>query len=107
MKNRKSSTFNTLCFKAFKYTPYHLVKTFTVNRGKNFSGYANIENTLNIYVYFEDAYSPWQRCLNKNTNGLLRGFYPKKFNFSYITQDELDDIFTRINDRPQNTYRYI
>lgn len=51
IKNRKSSTFNTLCFKAFKYTPYHLVKTFTVNRGEFFSGYANIENTLNIDVY--------------------------------------------------------
>lgn len=106
MKNRKSLTFNTHCFKAFKYIPSPLVKTFTVDRGKEFAGYVNIENTLNIDVYFADAYSSWQRGTNENTNGLLREFYPKKFDFSYITQDELDDIVTMINNRPRKCLGY-
>lgn len=75
MKNRKSLTFNTHCFKAFKEIPSHLVKTFNVDRGKEFAGYVNIENTLNIDVYFADTYSSWQRGTNENTNGLLREFY--------------------------------
>ena len=33
---------------------------------------------------------------NENINGLLREFYPKKFDFSTITQNELDIIVTVI-----------
>ncbi len=34
MDNRKSSTFNFHCFKAFEAIPRNLIKTFTVYRGK-------------------------------------------------------------------------
>ena len=75
MNNRKSTTFNLHCFKAFKSIPSKLIKTFTVDRGKEFAGYNEIEKRLNIDVYFADPYSSWQRGTNENTNGLLREFY--------------------------------
>ena len=106
MENRKSSTFNFHCFTAFKDIPTNLIKTFTVDRGKEFAGYVDIENTLNIYVYFADAYASWQRGTNENTNGLLREFYPKKFDFSSINQKELDNIVTIINNRPRKCLGY-
>lgn len=90
MENRKSSTFNEHCFDAFKPIPSNLIKTFTVDRGKEFAGYSDIENIVKIDVYFADLYSSWQRDTNENTNGLLRKFYPKKFDFATITQDNLD-----------------
>jgi IS30 family transposase len=31
-----------------------------------------------VPVYFCDAYCPWQRGSNENTNGLLRQYFPKK-----------------------------
>ena len=34
MKNRKSTTFNLHCFKAFESISSELVKTFTVDRGE-------------------------------------------------------------------------
>ena len=40
MDNRKSSTFNFRCFKAFKTIQRNLIKTFTVDRYKEFAGYA-------------------------------------------------------------------
>ena len=101
MENRKSLTFNKHCFRAFKEIPSDLIKTFTVDRGKEFAGYNDIENTLNIDVYFADAYSSWQRGTNENTNGLLREFYPKKFDFATITQSELDSVVDIINNRPR------
>jgi IS30 family transposase len=30
-----------------------------------------------VPVYFCDAYCPWQRGSNENTNGLLRQYFPK------------------------------
>ena len=54
----------------------------TVDRGKEFAGYLELENKLDLDVYFADAYSSWQRGTNENTNGLIREFFPKKFDFS-------------------------
>lgn len=106
MENRKSLTLNFHCFTAFKDIPTNLIKTFTVDRGKEFAGYVDIENTLNIDVYFADAYASWQRGTNENTNGLLREFYPKKFDFSSINQKELDNIVTIINNRSRKCLGY-
>ena len=57
MEKRKSSTFNFHCFTVFKDIPSDLIKTFTVDRGKEFARYVDIENTLNIDVYFADVYA--------------------------------------------------
>lgn len=50
MENRKSSTFNQHCFNAFSNVPKQLVKTFTVDRGKEFTGYNEMEKELAIDV---------------------------------------------------------
>lgn len=60
MKNRKSLIFNFHCLNAFKDIPNNLIKTFTIDRDKEFEGYVDIENTLNVDGYFADAHSSWQ-----------------------------------------------
>lgn len=60
-------------------------------------------STFNFHfftTFFSDTYASWQRCTNKNINGLLREFYSKKFDFYSINQKELDAIVTVINNRP-------
>lgn len=52
--------------------PSQLVKTFTVDRCKEFGGYSKIEKELGIDVYFVDAYASWQREINENTNGFIK-----------------------------------
>ena len=106
MDNRKSTTFNLHCFKAFEPISSKLIKTFTVDRGKEFARYNEIEKTLNIDVYFADPYASWQRGTNENTNGLLREFYPKKFDFATITQNDLDIMVNIINNRPRKCLEY-
>lgn len=101
MENRKSLTFNQHCFSAFSNVPGELVKTFAVDLGKEFAGYNEIEKELGIEVYFADAYASWQRGTDESTNGLLREFYIKKFDFVTITQDELDSWENLINNRPR------
>ena len=106
MDNRKSTTFNLICFKVFEPISNKLIKTFSVDRGKEFTGYNEIEKTLNIDVYFAGPYASWQRGTNENTNGLLREFYPKKFDFSTITQNKLDVVVNIINNRPRKCLGY-
>ena len=106
MDDRKSATFNLHCFEAFESISNTLIKTFTVDRGKEFAGYNEIEKRLNIDVYFADPYASWQRGTNENTNGLLREFYPKRFDFSTITQNDLDVVVNIINNRPRKCLGY-
>ncbi|HCV3519442.1 TPA: IS30 family transposase, partial [Staphylococcus aureus] len=73
----------------------------TVDRGKEFSCYQNIENQFNINVYFADPYSAWQRGTNENTNGLLREFFPKKTDLAKVNQEQLNYALDSINYRPR------
>ena len=55
--NRKANTFNEYCIKAFNSFNNTTVKTLTVDRGKEFAGYLDLESTLKVNVYFADPYS--------------------------------------------------
>ena len=54
-----------------------------------------------IEVFFCDPHAPWQRGSNENTNGLLRQYFPKGFDFSTVTEAELDAVADELNDRPR------
>ena len=88
-----SSLYNTLTSK--------LLKTFTVDRGKEFACYEQVENEFGIPMYFADAYAAWQRGSNENSNGLLREFFPKKTDLAKVTLDKLTEALMLINNRPR------
>ncbi len=106
MPNRKSITFNEHCIKALRQFSNTALKTLTVDRGKEFAGYSELEENLNVEVFFADPYSSWQRGTNENTNGLIREFFPKKFDFSTITQDDVDIVENILNNRPRKCLGY-
>ncbi|MDY6225698.1 IS30 family transposase, partial [Veillonella caviae] len=55
-----------------------LLKTFTVDRGKGFACFEQVETEFGIPMYFADAYAAWKRGSNENSNGLLREFFLRK-----------------------------
>ena len=65
-----SSLYNSLTSK--------LLKTFTVDRGKEFECYEQVETEFGIPIYFADAYAAWQRGSNEDSSGLFREFFLKK-----------------------------
>ena len=106
MQNRKASTFNEHCIIALGKFGRNNLKSLTVDRGKEFAGYLELENKLDLDVYFADAYSSWQRGTNENTNGLIREFFPKKFDFSTINQNHVDIVEDILNNRPRKCLGY-
>lgn len=79
------------------------VHTITVDNGKEFSDHRDIAAVLKADIYFAHPYSSWERGLNENTNGLVRQYFPKKYDFSKITHDDVRRVAARLNNRPRKT----
>ena len=77
------------------------VKSITLDNGSEFSRFAEIEKNHDTTVYFADPHSPWQRGSNENINGLLRFFFPKGTNFHAVSDDDVDEVVSLINNRPR------
>jgi IS30 family transposase len=87
--------------RAFDHIPASLRKTLTYDRGTEMARHTDLTRNTGIKVYFADPYSPWQRASNENANGLIRQYLPKTTDLSPFTQDELNAIAERLNDRPR------
>ncbi len=101
MSDRKSKTLNAAMHEAFQGFPATLLRSFTMDHGNEFFGYAKIEKDLGTKVFFADPYASWQRGLNENTNGLLRQYYPKKCDFLKVTPEQFRCVIDALNDRPR------
>jgi IS30 family transposase len=82
------------------------VHTITVDNGKEFCEHELIAAGLQARIYFAHPYSSWERGLNENTNGLVRQYFPKKYEFSKITDKDLQQVEDLLNNRPRKTLSY-
>ena len=93
--------YNTLR-RLIKKLPEGTIKTITVDRGKEFAMFKEIEQKLGIPVYFADPHAPWQKGSVENHNGLIREYFPKGTDFSKVSQKDLFwKAINRINTRPK------
>ena len=82
------------------------VQTITSDNGREFAHHQSIEKKLQATFYFAHPYSSWERGLNENTNGLVRQYFPKKSDFSKITDKQINQVVTPLNNRPRKTLGY-
>lgn len=101
MDNRTKESMFTAINSLHSTLTSKLLKTFTVDRGKEFACCEQVETKFGIPMYFADAYAAWQRGSNENSNGLLREFFPKKTDLAKVTLDELTNALILINNRPR------
>ena len=83
-------------------TQEFFVKSITFDRG--------VENgrhhELGIPTYFCNAYHSWEKGAIENANKMIRRFFPKKTDFSLISQEEIDQIVSIINNKPRKILNY-
>ena len=75
--------------------------TITSDNGKEFAGHVGIAQALGIDYYFAHPYHSWERGANENMNGLIRQYAPKQSTFEELTQQDIELIMNRLNNRPR------
>ena len=84
----------------------HQVHTLTVDNGKEFALHQQLAAALDAAVYFAHPYCSWERGLNENTNGLVRQYFPKNYDFRAITDQDILFVENRLNNRPRKSLNF-
>lgn len=79
------------------------VLTITSDNGFEFRRHERIALELDADFFFADPYASWQRATVENTNGLVRQYIPKKSDFGSLSNDDLQLVADRLNNRPRKT----
>lgn len=82
------------------------VLTITYDNGKEFSEHEKIASGLNTSCYFAKPYHSWERGLNEHTNGLVRQYLPKKTDFTQVSDQTVQLIAEKLNNRPRKILNY-
>ncbi|OHA43617.1 MAG: hypothetical protein A3G59_03285 [Candidatus Taylorbacteria bacterium RIFCSPLOWO2_12_FULL_47_20] len=96
-----------LTLKHFRHIPKRKRKTITLDNGVEFSDWERLEKESGMTVYFAYPYHFWERGSNENTNGLLRQYFPKSFDFNLITPAELAHVVRQLNNRERKRLKFL
>lgn len=84
--------------------PKEVRKTLTRDRGTENLGFLEIEQELDMTCWFAHAYCSQERGSNENGNGLIRRPYPKKTNFTHVTDGAISHLEYLLNTRPRKRH---
>ena len=79
------------------------VHTITYDNGREFADHEGMASDLDAQIFFAHPYTPCERGVNENTNGLIRQYFPKEQDLSAITDLEIEQAMDRLNHRPRKT----
>jgi len=105
--NRKSAynKARSLIDRLSKINP-DLRSSITYDNGTENAGHTMVNNSLGTKSYFAHPYHSWERGSNENINGLIRRFIPKKTDLYSVTEKQLAEIETKLNNRPRKCLNY-
>jgi len=98
LPNRKRNTIRAALSKLFHGAE---LKSITTDNDIAFTCWRELETLLNTHIYFTHPYHSWEKGLVENTNRWIRCFVPKRRDISTVTQEELNEIHSFLNDRPR------
>jgi IS30 family transposase len=65
-----------------------------------------LEKKTGLSVYVADPYAAWQWGADENTNGLLGFYLPKGTDFKSVSDEDLQWVIDRLNNRPTHCLNY-
>ena len=107
ISDRRASTVAQCHIEQFGALPVSWRQTLTLDNGKEFSAFKQVEQHTGLSVFFADAYCAWQRGSNENSNGLLRRYFPKGTDFSQVSDEQLAAVIENLNNRPRKCLGYL
>jgi IS30 family transposase len=82
------------------------LRSITTDNDIAFTCWRELEVLLNTPIYFTHPYHSWEKGLVENTNRWIRCFVPKRRDISTVTQEELNEIHSFLNDRPRECIEF-
>lgn len=101
LKDKKSQATMKAIEKRMANFPDNAKRTITFDNGLENRNWKDLEKNSGLRTYFAHPYHSWERGTNENTNGLIRDYFPKKTDFTIITEEELSFVEGELNNRPR------
>ena len=101
-----AATVNVIALR-FSRLPARVRRTLTLDNGSENHDWRSIEAATGLKCYFAHPYHSWERGTNENTNGLIRGYFPKKTDFTTIPDEIIATIEHELNTRPRKRLNYL
>lgn len=103
LSSKKSISTRDAIIERLKDLPVH---TITADNGSENARWKELEKTLKTQTFFCHPYCSGERGANENTNGLLRQYFPKKTDFTTVSEEELRHVEYLLNTRPRKRLNY-
>jgi IS30 family transposase len=104
IESKDSKKISALILKRMKDASY--LKTMTFDNDQAFCMHEEIAKKLHIETFFTRPYTSQDKGSIENRNGVIRRFFPKKTNFSLVTEKEIENVERFINNRPIRKFGY-
>ena len=103
LPNRKRDTIRTALSSMFHGAT---LRSITTDNDIAFTCWRELEVLLNTHIYFTHPYHSWEKGLVENTNRWIRCFVPKRRDIQSVTQEEIQEILSFLNDRPRECIEF-
>lgn len=90
----------------FSELPKNSIKSTTWDNWTEHANHEKVTKQTWITIFFAEPYKSWQRWTNEHANGMIRRYFPKWTNFDEITENQLQEVVQKLNNRPRKILNY-
>lgn len=105
LKTKNSDEVTKAIIKRLSNLPYK-PKTLTFDNDKAFINHCLFRKLLGVQTYFTRPYTSQDKGTVENRIGVLRRFFPKKTDLTFVTHKEVARVETKLNNRPVRKFNY-
>lgn len=80
--------------------------SLTLDNGLEFQAIGHLGKIMEFPIYICEPYASYQRGSNENLNGMIRRFWRKGTDFNNITEEELQEVVSKINNMKRKMFNW-